>query len=188
MKPNTTLRFLCLLVLVLAAGLSRILPHPWNMTPVVAMAMFGGAYFTNRIWAVLIPLVSLWISDLILDNTLYASKAGEFVWFYGGFYWQYGATAVVSVLAMFSLRKVTVPRFLISALSSAVLFFLVSNFGVWIGNKAFTQDFSGLVKCYTDAIPFFKGTLIGDFFYGTILFGGFELATRYVPRLQLARA
>jgi hypothetical protein len=178
---------LMLVGMILLAALSRLLPHPPNFSPVEAIALFGGAYFASRAWAVAVPLVAMLVSDIALGLTM------------GGDYWSYVATSVsfwsvylciaLSSVVGFGLRgRVSSPRVLGYGVMGSVLFFLVTNFAVWTmatpisGHNACV---AGLSSCYVAAIPFFKNTLFGTLVYSAVLFGGFELLRRRVPSLRV---
>lgn len=173
MKPTFSLRLGVLLGLVFIASLSRIIPHPYNFTPLSAIALFGAAHFKKGWQVVVIPILATWLSDLFINNVIYDSL--DFVWFYQGFYWQYGAYVLVALLGRSTLQKVTVSRVLFGSLGAAIIFFLLSNFGVWVGSPMYPQTFSGLITCYAAGIPFFGGTLFGNLFYSVALFGVFHL-------------
>ena len=168
--------------MILVAALTRVVPHPWNFSPVEAMALFGGAYFASRSLAVLIPLAAMFLSDLILAVMN------------GGSYWEYFASAsfwlvytciALSTIMAFALRgKVSGVRVLGFSLAGSVLFFLITNFGTWLGSSMYPQNAAGLMLAYAAGIPFFKGTLFGTLFYSALLFGGFELLRRRVPALR----
>jgi hypothetical protein len=84
------------------------------------------------------------------------------------------------------LNKINIPKVLTGTLASTAIFFLVSNFGCWIGSTTYPQNFGGLITCYAAGIPFLKGTLLGDLFYSGVLFGTFALAQYKFPVLRLA--
>ncbi|MDD2300415.1 MAG: hypothetical protein PHU69_12360, partial [Fermentimonas sp.] len=84
--------------------MSRLLPHPPNFAPIGAMALFGAAYFSKKYWAFIIPIASMWVSDLILNNVIYGQYFDHFVWFYSGSLFTYGAFALIVVLGMFTLK------------------------------------------------------------------------------------
>jgi hypothetical protein len=174
------------LVVVFAAAMriySHYIGHFWNFTPVGAMALFGGAYFSDRRLAYGVPLLAMALSDCFIgfpaQHTLLGISVAEQALVYACF--------VLTVLLGRSLgQNVTVLRTAGTAFSSAALFFLVTNLGVWLmgGGYNFPRTFEGLVATYTVAIPFFKGTLTGNFVYVAIFFGGFELAQRQFPALR----
>lgn len=185
-KNKIILRFSVVTLLILLAALSRLIPHPANFAPIGGMALFGAAYYSRRVWAFVIPVVSMWISDLLLNNVVYAEYFDGFVWFYSGAWFTYGAFILIALMGLFTLRKIKVPNLLFSALGASVIFFLVSNFGVWFSGTMCPKDFGGLIACYTAGIPFFKNTVMGDLFYTGVLFGAFELSARQFPILKRA--
>lgn len=171
-KQKINLRFGVISGMILLAALSRLIPHPANFAPIGGIALFGAAYYSKHYWAFLIPIVSTWISDLILNNVVYAQYFDHFVWFYSGSLFTYGAFALIVLFGMLTLKKVRVPNLIVSALGASVIFFIVSNFGVWFSGTMYPKDFGGLMACYTAGIPFFKNTLLGDLVYTGVLFRG----------------
>lgn len=168
--------------MILLAALSRLLPHPMNFSPVEAIALFGGAYFAARGWAVAVPLLAMLVSDLILGATL-----GGIYWEYmtGLSFWSVYLCIALSTVMGFGLRgRVGAGRVLGYSLAGSVLFFVVTNFFSWYGGTLYPQTFEGLVACYVAAIPFFQNTVFGTLFYAAVLFGGFELLRRRAPALQ----
>jgi hypothetical protein len=180
------LRFWVITLITFLVAASRLLPHPPNFAPVGAIALFGTAYFDRKYFAFIIPLMSLWLSDLLLNNVLYAQYFDGFVFFYQGFYWNYLAFVFVGILGLFILRKPKPQNILIGSLSASILFFLISNFGVWASGVMYPKNFGGLITCYAAAIPFFRNTVLGDLFYCTLMFGVFELAKYKFPALKSA--
>lgn len=187
-KNKIYLRFSVITLLILLAALSRLIPHPANFAPIGGMALFGAAYYSRRMWAFAIPVVSMWISDLVLNNVVYGAYFDRFVWFYDGAWFTYGAFVLIALMGIFTLRKIKVPNLLFSALGASVIFFLVSNFGVWFSGTMYPKDFGGLIACYTAGIPFFKNTVMGDLFYTALLFSVFELSARRFPALKRVNA
>ena len=171
-KINLT--YLAVVLLILIASFSRIIPHMPNFTPIGAMALFGGAYFKNKYHAFLIPILSLWISDLVINNFI-LSYYNEFTWFYSGFLWQYSAFIIIILIGYYSLNKLNFKNILFSSLGSSLIFFVVTNFGVWISGSMYPLDLNGFITCYVLALPFYKGTLLGFLFYSSFLFGVFEM-------------
>ena len=158
MNRKLYLRFSVVTLMILLAALSRLLPHPPNFAPIGGMALFGAAYYTRRLWAYLVPIAAMWLSDLILNNVVYAQYFDRFVWFYSGSLFTYGAFALIVLMGTFTLRKVRVPHVLFSALGASVIFFAVSNFGVWFSTEMYPKTLSGLGACYLAGIPFFRNT------------------------------
>lgn len=173
--------------LILFAALTRLLPHAYNFTAIGAVALFGAAWLPKKGWALAVPLaaplLALFLSDLILNNFVYASFYDGFQLMTPGFLSIYGAFVLIVLLAIPLFRKVTFPRVLTGALGASVVFFLVSNFGVWISSPLYPLTAEGLILCYTAAIPFFHYTVAGNLMYSAALFGGFAYVTAQRPSL-----
>lgn len=174
--------------LIIFAALTRLLPHAYNFTPIGAIALFGAAYFTRKKWALIVPLIAIWISDLLLNNITYAEYYDGFTWFTGGFLYLYGSIAMIVILGYYLLKKVTFGRVLGGALGASVIFFIISNFGVWISGSMYPMSFEGLMACYTAAIPFFHYTIAGNVVYSAVLFGAYEWIKAAYPALQPVEA
>ena len=181
---NITLRVSTITLLILFAAFSRLIPHPPNFAPIGAMALFGAAYFSKRYLAFLIPIFSMWLSDLVINNVVFGHYFDHFVWAYDGFYWTYGSFIIISLVGFVLLKKVNPQRLIISSLSASVLFFIISNFGVWASGTMYPKSINGLITCYAAGIPFFKNTLLGDLTYCAALFGVFELLQYKIPKLR----
>ena len=164
-------RLLALLSAILVAAALRLVPHPPNFTPIGAMALFSGAYLGRRALAFAAPLGALLLSDAVLG-------------FYSGMQFQYLSVALIVLMSLLVLSKVTVLRLGAAALASSVLFFAVSNFGVWLVSGMYPHTLVGFGACYVAAIPFFQNTIAGDLFYTALLFGGFRVAELLAPRLR----
>ena len=154
-----------LLGMILASVISRLLADPPNFAPITAIALFGGAYFYQKHFAFLIPLAALFLSDLFLG-------------FHQLMFFTYGCFVIIICLGLWLQKRKTVSSVIVTALMSSILFFVVTNFGVWMLSGMYTYDQSGLLTCYIAALPFFQNTLAGDLVYTGILFGGFALAQR----------
>lgn len=156
-------------VLVLAAAMSRLIPHLPNFTPIAAMALSCAVYLDKR-YAFAVPILALLLSDAIIG-------------FHTGMLWVYGSFALIGVIGLW-LRSHKQPLPIVGAtLASSVLFFVITNFGVWLMGTMYPRTWEGLVACYVAAIPFFHNTVMGDLVYTGLLFGLFELG-EYLFRLQ----
>jgi len=164
-----------IILLILVASFSRLILHLPNFTPIGAIALFGGACFKNKFHAFLIPIASLFISDLIINNLILENYYETFTWFYPGFLWQYSSFCIIILIGYFSLKKLSLKKVCLSTITSSLLFFIITNFGVWISGSLYPLNINGLITCYILAIPFFKGTLLGFLFYSSFLFGTFEI-------------
>jgi hypothetical protein len=175
MSKNENLLYrtlLALLIIAIAAAL-RIAPHPWNFTPVGAMALFSGAVLKDRRLAFLVPIAALFAGDIFIG--FYAYKLMLVVY----------ASFLVSVAVGFWLRdRRTIARISVATLAGAIQFFLVTNFAVWATGLSYEHNFPGLIMCYVAGIPFFWNTLAGDAIYAILFFGGFALAERFFPAFR----
>jgi hypothetical protein len=162
-------------VLILFAAMVRSGPHPWNFTPVGAMAIFAGAMFRKRWVAFLLPLAALLAGDL-------------FVGFYKLMFIVYASFALSVGIGRWLATSRTVARISGAVLLGAVQFFVVSNFAMWAVGGFYPRTASGLTACYLAGFPLFWNTLAGDAVYATVLFGGYALAQKIVLRTEENRA
>jgi hypothetical protein len=177
MQPSKIeLRTTVFVAFVLLATVGRLVPHPPNFAPLSAIALFGAAFFSRRVMAVLAPLLALFLSDLFLNNTVYQQHHTGFTWFDVPSLWGYASYVLIAVMGIVILRKPTVVRVVGSAIGASLLFFLVTNFGCWPGNPLYPQNISGLAMCYAAGLPFLQGTLLGDLFYSGVLFTAYAWA------------
>lgn len=150
-----------------------------DFTPVGAMALFGGCYFSEKWKAYLVPLLTLWLSDLVLNYAVYFH---HWVWFTPGFAWIYGSFALIVLMGTF-IKKVSIRNVLVAGISSALLFWLISDFGVWVGISPYPKTFAGLTACYAAAIPFLRNMMFSNIIFSAIMFGAFEWAQKKYPML-----
>ncbi|MEZ5043563.1 MAG: DUF6580 family putative transport protein [Saprospiraceae bacterium] len=190
MKNKLNLQTGIIILMIFLVALSRFIPHPPNFTPMGAIALFGAAYFSKKYLAFLIPLAAWWISDLFLDNLIYAKQFPEY---YHGFSWVgnpigYLCLGMIVVLGWFMLKKISTFRLVGTATLAAILFFLVTNFTAMLADPIYTKDFNGLLQSYIAGLPFFRNTLAGNLIYSAVLFGVYEwfVAKRSAPHSQQA--
>ena len=164
-------RVIALIAAIFTAAAMRLLPHPPNFSPVAAMALFGGAFLPRRAISFAAPLGALLVSDMVLG-------------FYGQMWIVYGSVALIVCLGWLLSSSRTPLRIAAAAVASSVLFYLVTNFGVWAFGDMYPKTLAGLAACYAAAIPFFQNTLVGDLVFTGLLFGGFALAERLIPVLR----
>jgi hypothetical protein len=167
LKPNlwTIAALICL------AALSRLAPHWWNLTAVGAVCLFGGAYFERKWLAFLAPLAALAISDVFLQTFVYRGM--------GPNYFKYVCFAATVPLGMLLQGRTRLLPVASAAVGAAVLFFLLSNFGVWFAgdgqSRMYPLTAAGLLACYLAAVPFSLNLLYGNLLFSGALFGGMEL-------------
>jgi hypothetical protein len=165
---NTRLITLSLIIITIA--MFRLLPHPPNVSPVAAMALFGGAYFSDKRVAFLVPFLALLLSDLLLG--LHDTMA----YVYAGF-------AMTVVIGFWIRQNMKLGRIAVAAVGSSVLFFIVTNFGAWFTSGLYPMTTDGLMQAYVAAIPFFQNSLLGNLVFTALLFGGFAVLQRNVSVL-----
>ncbi len=161
------------IILIALAIISRLIPHPMNFAPITAIALFGGVYFDKR-FAPILPLAALLISDFFLG-------------FYPGIEFVYASFIVSVGIGMWLKTRKSVLMIAGVTVANSVLFFLISNFGVWSVELLYPKTLVGLGECYIAALPFFRNTLLGDVFYVTVLFGVYEYAMKYLPKVQVTK-
>ncbi len=184
-KNKIDLKFSVLVLIIAVAAISRFLPHPPNVTPVGAMALFGAAHFAKKWLAFLVPFLALWVSNLVFDNIIFAGYYEGFQWF--GQPWVMLGFALIVAFGFINLKKITTSRLVFSSLVASAIFFLVSNFGAWLQMGMYPKTLEGLIAAYTAGIPLFINTIAGDLFYVAVLFGAYVLVKRSVPSLQMTK-
>lgn len=181
------LRTGAVLTIILLAALSRLIPHWPNFTPITALALFGAAYVPNRKAALIVPLLAMFLSDLALELATRAGILGGWLatgrGFYQGMWVVYATIALITALGFVLRKRKSIEVLAGVTLLSSVVFFLLTNLGVWAYESLYPQDAAGLWTCYVEAVPFFHWTLLGDLFFVTVLFGGFALAEKAIPEL-----
>jgi hypothetical protein len=162
----------------------RLMPHIPNFTPIGAMCLFAGAYISHRRLAIFLPLLAIFISDLVLHLS-YFQGFREFAGFYESMYINYFAFAAMVLIARFGLKnkvnKTNWFKIPMTTLAGSIGFFLISNFGVWLTSTVMyvPKSFATLVECYIAAIPFFWTALASDLIYTSILFASFFWLKKY---------
>lgn len=166
-----------IIISLLIVGIaSRLIPHYPNFTAVGAISLFGAAFAGRRSVAMIIPFIVMLFSDMILNNLIYAAAYPAdyegFIFLYRGALWTYAALGLVVIFGYTLFRNgVGLPKVLFGAVGSSLIFFLLSNFGVWASTTAYPLNFAGLLACYTAGLPFLVNQLAGDLFFSMILFG-----------------
>ena len=164
-------RVITITAIIFALALFRILPHLPNVSPVAAMALFGGAYFADKRMAFIVPFVALFVSDLVLG--LHDSM----IFVYAGF--------ALTVGIGFQLQKrVSLTNTAFAVVVSSVLFFLLTNLGAWMTSALYAKSAAGLMQAYVAGIPFFQNSLLGNLVYAAVIFGGYHLLQKNVAVLQ----
>jgi hypothetical protein len=182
-NPNQALFFLSLAVL--CAALSRLIPHPFNFTPIGAMALFAGTGFQRKWLAFMMPLSAMLISDVIL-------QLSHGTGFHSTMWAVYGSFALIVCIGFLLRSRLSLSTIILASLASSLVFFLITNFAVWLGAAEYGHNFAGLLSCYAAGIPFYNhdlfgsalmNTVMGDLFFSAILFGIYKLASLKFPEL-----
>lgn len=182
MKMNNKI-FSGVVFFIFIAAFSRLLTVLPNFSAIEAIALFGGAYLSKRYLAFIIPVAGLYLSDLILNNTLlrgfYPDQSGIIFWA-DYMTWNIMAMGVIVLMASFTLKKITFGRVLGSSVAATGIFFLITNFGAWMTSPLYTKDLSGLLLSYEAGLLFLQNSMISSLLFSMILFGSFELVKRFV--------
>lgn len=163
-------------VAILIAAAFRLVPHPMNMSPIAAMALFAGAELTGRRWAVAIPLAAMLLSDALIGfHSLMPAV--------------YGAFALTVFLGRGLLRSDS-PRastYAAASVASSLAFFGITNFAVWFEGSGvvYPATASGLAACYVAGLPFLQNALVGDLLFTGVLFGTWRLAVPHLSRVSV---
>lgn len=173
-NPNIIKLVFVLGIIVLFAVLRIFIQIP-NVTPIAAIALFGGTMIKRKELALILPLAILFISDLFI---------GTYSIFLMGFV--YGAFILIGMIGFILRKSMKMHRVIGASLLASVVFFIVSNLGVWAQGLWYPVSWVGLVECYTMAIPFFKYEIIGTLAFSLFFFGSYELSARRLPVLKLA--
>lgn len=171
---------------VVLVAVLRLIPHPSNFAPLAAIALFSGACLRNKGLAIVVTLLSLIISDALVNHFIYGMDSLNP--FYSGFYIVYGASLIVVLLGFIAKKQTNVKNIVVLSLCGSIIFFLTTNFGVFYGSKIYAQNAAGLIACYTAALPYFQNSIIGDLFFNGLLFGSYFAVTNYSQKLVAVKA
>ena len=143
------------IVIILSLSLTRLIPHPWNFTPMLAVGIFSGFYFKQFYLGLFIVIVSMFLGDLYLG-------------FHSTMFFTYISLAVAVILGLY-IKHFKFTEILVTGLTSSICFFLITNFGAWLTLEMYEKNLAGLFQSYVMAIPFFHNTLISTLLYLAIL-------------------
>jgi len=182
-KQNKTAVIIAVL-LVVAAAVSRVIMYPHNFSPMVGMAIFAGATFTDKKFAFALPIFAMLLSDIMFE--VFNIAPGFWGW---GQLVGYGIFALITVLA-FSMKKVSVVNVIGYSLVSSVIFFLLSNLSFFVIDNpvyhTYPQNFNGFINCYVQALPFFRTSIIADLVYSGVLFGAYYALQNVAVKKSIA--
>ena len=182
---NNKLQFWFFTLVIILIAATRLLPHTDNFVPVFAMILFASVHLQNKWQAVLVSISALWLSDLYINNWgRFSDYHNEFVLLSSPF--NYAAYILIALISIQLFKStISVKKVFGSSLLIGFIFFLISNFGVWISGNLYPLTFEGLISCYAAAIPFFRSTLASNLLFSYILFGGYYFLQKDVVAFQL---
>ncbi|MFA6533017.1 MAG: DUF6580 family putative transport protein [Patescibacteria group bacterium] len=165
MKKTDTKSKVSIFTIVLLAVAARLIPHAPNFAPIGGLALFSGSHFKKKI-ALLIPLTAMFISDVFLGF----HKTVPYVY----------VSFIIIALIGGLIKNNKWQSLFLASLFSSILFFLITNFGVWATGTMYQRNLSGLIQCYGFGLPFFRNTLISDLFYTFSFFYGYRFLSNFV--------
>ena len=168
-------KLLLIILFIAVIFFGRVLPHPYNFTPLIAVTLLSSFAISNRMLALVVPLMGFWLSDLFMNNVVYAGYYSNFTFFNSGMIWTYGAILLVGLMGSSFINKISSGKVVLASLSGSTIFYIISNFGVWVLSPMYAKSVTGLIQCYTLALPFYGTSLIGDLLYSSLLFGAYQL-------------
>ena len=168
-------KLLLIILFIAVIFFGRVLPHPYNFTPLIAVTLLSSYAISNRVLALSVPLIGFWLSDLFMNNIIYAGYYSNFTIFNSGMIWTYGAIVLVGLMGSSFIEKISSGKVVLASLSGSTIFYIISNFGVWALSPMYAKSIAGLLQCYTLALPFYGTSLIGDLLYCSLLFGAYQL-------------
>lgn len=161
------------IAMVVLGACARLVPHPWNFTPLMAIALFVGSHARNTRTGVLATLLALVLSDAVLG-------------FYPGFLYVYAAALIPVLLGRLIRNRSGATAIATAAFASSLSFFLVTNFAVWATDGLYPHTTAGLSACYLAGIPFYRNQLLGDAVYTLAIFGGYAILHRLFQPVRQA--
>lgn len=168
---------------IILVALTRFLPHPPNFTAVGAMALFGGAMYQSNLLKYMLPIVVLFLTDLILNNIVYAAYYDSFTLFSSGAFYLYGATIGMAAIGHLLVKTIRIKNVLVASLAGSTLFFVITNLGVWASGTMYPMNVAGLMMSYEAGLPFFLNNIASGILFSTILFGSYYMIA---DKLELA--
>ena len=156
--------------LIFILALSRIIPHPWNFTPVLAIGVFSGFYFKHIYLSLFVVIFSMFIGDLFLG-------------FHSTMLFTY-ISLVVAVLIGFYVKSFKFTEILFSGLASSFCFYIITNFGSWLTLPMYEKNFLGLMQSYVLAIPFFHNTLLSTLLYLIVIKLVFDFSIKKTAKIS----
>lgn len=171
---------------ILFGAFSRLFTFLPNFSALEALALFGGAYIAMRYVAILIPLIAMFLSDLVINNTIarpfFPDQEGMVI-FSDYMIWNTIAIVCIVLFGRIILKKINMLNGLLGIIGATAIFWIISNIGAWLTMGIFPITFTGMMENFAFALPFLKNSLLGNLVFGAVLFGSYELLSRNYPNL-----
>ena len=192
MDKKVLRNYLAIGLITIVAILGKLIPHLPNFSPMQSMALLGGAYLTRKYLAYILPIVLIYITDFVLNNTIYRVYYPDhegLVFFSDYMLVVLPSILLIVALGHFFLKRFKIEQLIVTALAGSVLFFLITNFGSWIGaGSPYPKNMIGLIQAYIAGIPFFRASVLSTLLFTLLSFGGIEVLTNYLAnRSQLVK-
>ncbi len=188
-NPRTIILLITICVVAILRLITNFTDHLGpisNFTPIGAMALFGGAYFTGKVKPFIFPLFSLFISDVVLSFTVLSQFRSGLL--YSGWYWTYGAFALITLAGKIIIKDATIKNIFLAVIVATIIHWLVSDIGGCLNEKSFEAGFTLYQQRLLTAIPYELRFIAGTLIYGTIMFGFFEWMKQKYPQLKITGA
>ena len=143
--------------LILILAFARLIPHPPNFTPIIAVAIMSSYFFRNTLLSCTVVIISMLLADI-------------FIGFYKNIFFVYLSLLLITYIFSHINRKIKLKNLFIFGLLGSVIFFILSNFGVWILSEMYEKNLNGLINCYLLAVPFFINTLLSTIIFSYAAF------------------
>ncbi len=160
---------ICLLIVLLV--FSRLIPHPPNFTPIISIVILSGILFKTFTISSFIFLFSMFISDLILG-------------LHSGIISVYFSLLIIGFLSFYIINEINYKNLFVYSFIGSLIFYLITNFAVWVSSNMYEKTFNGLIQCYILAVPFFSNTVISTIFFSYLTFMCVNKLNRYFYRKE----
>ena len=169
------IQFILISLFIILGVAFRLLGHPPNFTPITAIALFGGVYLGRKL-SLFLPILAMFLSDIFIG--FYRPSLMIVV---------YGSFILTVILGWWLKNNKKWYNIIAVSLLASLLFYLLTNFAVWIFTPWYAKTLAGLVYCYYLALPFFRNTLMGNVFYVAVFFGSYQLVKILLVRFSKQR-
>ncbi len=153
--------------IILMGAILRVLPHPANFAPIAALALFGSVYLPKK-QALVLPIIAMIMSDFAIGFDSLESRLSV-----------YGSFLIIGLIGLWVRNHKNVGTVVGASFIGSLLFYLVTNLVILYPPIIYPHTLVGQIASYTNALPFFRNTLLGDMFYTAVFFGAYELVKYY---------